>query len=689
MLIDQFNAAHPEYRAEALALPYDVYPSKLSAAIPTGHGPDVFIFAQERVSAWARDGLLSPMDADAAMMPGEFPEAALDALRSKGALWGLPLSLKSVALYVNKSLVPVAPVNTDEMVALAQKLTDPAQGRFGLAWEAGDFYHHASWLSGFGGKLFKEPEHRPVVDTPEGVAALTFVRDLMRKKHVMPEEPSAQLVATLFNANRAAMVINGPWFAGEIHGVDYEVVSLPIVSATGLPARPLLTVEAALVSATSEVKDGARALARFLVSKDASILRAKIGRQVVATRSAYDDPGVGGDTLLRAFRKQAESAVPMDNTPAMLTVWEPYKRALTAVLSGLLEPDEALAQAQRRLNAIAKPMPPPASPWPLLLLAAGGILALSIWIRRRPVRPDAPALYHDVRRAIAYCTPAAASILVLVFIPFAIGVGLAFFHHGEGRYTFVGLSNFVDILTSRDYRITEPMSFWFTLAVTLAWTVANVVLHVSIGLFLALLLRDPLLKFKGVYRVLLIVPWAVPNYITALVWKGMFHRQFGAISALLATLGLEPVSWFTRFSTSFAANVVTNTWLGFPFMMVVSLGALQSIPQDLYEAAEVDGASKWAQFRHITLPLLRPALLPAVILGSVWTFNMFNIIYLVSGGEPGGATDILVSEAYRWAFQRNEQFGFAAAYSTLIFLFLLGWSALTRRVAREPSPEAA
>jgi arabinogalactan oligomer / maltooligosaccharide transport system permease protein len=117
-------------------------------------------------------------------------------------------------------------------------------------------------------------------------------------------------------------------------------------------------------------------------------------------------------------------------------------------------------------------------------------------------------------------------------------------------------------------------------------------------------------------------------------------------------------------------------------MMVVALGALQSIPQDLYEAAEVDGASRWVQFRRITLPLLRPALLPAVILGTVWTFNMFNIIYLVSGGEPGGATDILVSEAFRWAFQRNEQYGFAAAYSVLIFFVLLAYSSMTRRITR-------
>src|SRR5438045_6575054 len=163
----------------------------------------------------------------------------------------------------------------------------------------------------------------------------------------------------------------------------------------------------------------------------------------------------------------------------------------------------------------------------------------------------------------------------------------------------------------------------------------------------------------------------------------MFQGEYGAINSLLHGLGVGGVSWFSSWATAFAANVATNTWLGFPFMMVVALGALQSIPTDLYEAAEVDGASRWIQFRRITLPLLRPALLPSVILGSVWTFNMFNIIYLVSGGEPGGSTDILVSEAFRWAFERNQQYGFAAAYCVLIFLVLLGYSALTKRVTRE------
>jgi arabinogalactan oligomer/maltooligosaccharide transport system permease protein len=116
-------------------------------------------------------------------------------------------------------------------------------------------------------------------------------------------------------------------------------------------------------------------------------------------------------------------------------------------------------------------------------------------------------------------------------------------------------------------------------------------------------------------------------------------------------------------------------------MMVVSLGALQSIPADLYEAARVDGASRWQQFRAITLPSLKPALVPAVILSVVWTFNMFNIIYLVTGGDPSGSTEILVTQAYKFAFERYR-YGYAAAYSTIIFCILLVYGVIQNRISK-------
>ncbi len=322
------------------------------------------------------------------------------------------------------------------------------------------------------------------------------------------------------------------------------------------------------------------------------------------------------------------------------------------------------------------------SGWPLAGCALGVALVTAVaHARGGTERFGAAVRAHRV--ALSFLAPAAVAMIVLVVIPFVVGLLIGFYDHEHGRWSFVGFANFGRILTGNGRAFDDPLNFWFILGVTVLWTGANVVLHVLIGTSLALALRQPWLRGKGLFRVLLVVPWAIPNYITALIWKGMFQGEYGAINSLLEGFGLDGVSWFSSWATAFAANVATNTWLGFPFMMVVALGALESIPRDLYEAAEVDGASAWQRLVHITLPHLRPALGPAVILGSIWTFNMFNVIFLVSGGKPGGSTDILVTDAYRWAFERGERYGMAAAMGTIIFLILLLWTVFGTRVTRK------
>jgi len=290
------------------------------------------------------------------------------------------------------------------------------------------------------------------------------------------------------------------------------------------------------------------------------------------------------------------------------------------------------------------------------------------------------------RIALGFLAPTAIAMIVLVAAPFVIGLVIGFYDHHHGQWTFVGLDNFAEILSGGGHALGDPLNFWFVLGVTVLWTFFNVVFHVVIGVGLALLLSRHWLRGKGLWRMLLILPWAIPNYITALIWKGMFEGEHGAINSLLHAMHLDGISWFSSWATAFSANVITNTWLGFPFMMVVALGAIQSIPRDLYEAAEVDGATGWQRFAHITMPHLRPAMAPAIALGSIWTFNMFNVIFLVSAGDPGGSTNILVTDAYRWAFERGERYGMAAAYATIIFLILLLWTVFGARVVKKEEP---
>jgi arabinogalactan oligomer/maltooligosaccharide transport system permease protein len=351
-----------------------------------------------------------------------------------------------------------------------------------------------------------------------------------------------------------------------------------------------------------------------------------------------------------------------------------------------LEPAQALARAQREYLSYQRPPAQAGNPAPYIVIASAALLSALAWGARRwraQARASGGVERGELGLAVGFMSPAVVAILVLIVAPFAVGSALSLFSHEHNEFIFVGFDNYVRLFSGDGASWQDTTSFYFTLVVTALWTALNVALHVGIGVGLALLLRDPLLRLRGIYRVLLIVPWAVPNYITALIWRGMFNTNKGAVNSLLDAFGVAPVEWFNHFLTSFTANLVTNTWLGFPFMMVVTLGALQSIPTDLEDAAAVDGATRWQRFRHITLPLLKPALLPAVILGSVWTFNMFNIIYLVSKGGPDGSTEILISESYKWAFERQFQYGYAAAYALLIFAILIGYSRLTSMLVKE------
>jgi arabinogalactan oligomer/maltooligosaccharide transport system permease protein len=230
---------------------------------------------------------------------------------------------------------------------------------------------------------------------------------------------------------------------------------------------------------------------------------------------------------------------------------------------------------------------------------------------------------------------------------------------------FIGFGNYINVFTRP---VLQQAGFFQVFWQTVIWTVINVSLHVAGGLGLALLLNRQL-RGRGIYRALIVLPWATPQIVALAVWRTEYNPEFGVINQLLGLVGINGPNWLTDPFWNFAAMIITNVWLGIPFMMVLLLGGLQSIPTDLYEAAEIDGASGRQSFRHITLPLLTPVLTPAIILGVVWTFNNFNVPFVLNQFELE-TSDTLVTGLFRAAFQYNR-YGFAGAYAFIIFAILL------------------
>jgi len=267
-----------------------------------------------------------------------------------------------------------------------------------------------------------------------------------------------------------------------------------------------------------------------------------------------------------------------------------------------------------------------------------------------------------------YIAPALLALAVLTFYPVFYGFWLSLTDASQthlGDESFIGLSNFIEVFTSE--------GFLKVTLFTLIWTVSNVLAHIAIGLFLAILLNDERLRGRVGYRTIMLLPWAIPSYISVLIWRGIFQPD-GLLNDLLGTdlnLLADPTG-------AQVVVILVNIWLGVPFMMMSLSGALQSIPKEMYEAAEVDGVNSWDQFRHLTLPNLKSALVPLSLLGFIWTFNMFNVIYLMTDGGPNlgygpGSTDILITYVYDVAFI-DGKYGVAAAWSVVIFAMLLIFS---------------
>ncbi|MFJ6752033.1 MULTISPECIES: carbohydrate ABC transporter permease [unclassified Streptomyces] len=248
-------------------------------------------------------------------------------------------------------------------------------------------------------------------------------------------------------------------------------------------------------------------------------------------------------------------------------------------------------------------------------------------------------------------------------------------NHIPATYKFVGLDNYQAVL--------GDSVFWDRLGWTVLWTVGCVSLTFVLGLALANMLNRTL-RGRTFYRLALILPWAIPAFISVFTWRMLYNEKNGILNKLLAGGGIDAVPWLNDPTWAKLSVIAVNVWLGVPFMLVALLGGLQSIPGELYEAAEMDGAGPWQRFRNITVPGLRAVSSTVILLSTIWTFNMFPVIFLLTRGGPGDATEILVTYAYRLSFiDSPRDFSGSAAWGVLILVMLSLVAVVYRRALRK------
>lgn len=268
------------------------------------------------------------------------------------------------------------------------------------------------------------------------------------------------------------------------------------------------------------------------------------------------------------------------------------------------------------------------------------------------------------REAAALVLPSLIPILVLSVAPLVMGIALAFTDARlvrRPKYEFVGVDNFIDLFSNA--------MFWQSFRIGMVWAVSVTLLQLLFALGLALLLNSDL-KFQGLTRVLALIPWAMPPVVVAIMWQ-MIYAPNGPLNGVLGAIGLSgETNWLANFSTALPAVVLVGVWVGMPQTTVTLLAGLQQIPEELNEAASVDGANAWQRFASVTWPSLRPIVTSITSLNFIWNFNSFSLVYVLTEGGPGGKTMLPMLFTYLEAF-KNRNIGYAAAMGVVLVVVVV------------------
>lgn len=285
--------------------------------------------------------------------------------------------------------------------------------------------------------------------------------------------------------------------------------------------------------------------------------------------------------------------------------------------------------------------------------------------------------------AYLWSAPSLFLILLIVVFPILYTAYISFTNmnvYHWNNYEFIGLHNYIEALTVFDN------GFLKALLITVVWTVVNMVLQVVIAYVLASMLNIKKLRLRNVYKTLLIFPWAMPGYVSILLWKtGMFNSQFGLLNQMMEHMGRQAVKWLQSDWMAFWSCTVVNLWLALPFMITIIDGALQSLDHSYYESALLEGATWLQQTRYITIPMIRPIIAPSVVITIFTTFKQFDIIYLLTqqvGAKTGSSLHTILTYAYENAFITNN-YGYSSAISILIFAMLIVFTLLGNRGKKE------
>jgi len=687
-LLDKFESRHPGVRVRLQQLSWDYGLDKITTAVAAGDPPDVCDLGTDWVPKFSSTGVLRDLTEELAPLKDQY--LLWDPVTYGGRLYGAPWLAGTRILFYNRELFAKAGLDPDrpphtwgELREAARRIHGVAPGVYGFGLFVGEPY--APWQLflpfawGNGGDVLSRDMTRCTLDAPPMVEAMDFYQSLLPYA-LVDRQPE---VNQLFANGKVGIQISGNWNFSLIPRLNptlnFGVGLTPKPSLLrGTPASFAGGQDLVVFKASRHPQE-ALALIQFLIAEEQAMEIVKAQRNVVPTaKSAINNPYYVSHPEQRLFFEQVTYAIAPPGHPKWVEMQEHLTRAVEEVLLNHRPPRDALAAAKQRLEAIVAEQEVRGRLSDTLVMLGFSVLVLAaavaggVWTRRRwPAHRRRQGLSALVTSYV-FVAPWFLTFLVFGLFPLLHSIVISFSRYNllNAQMRFVGLRNYWDILREPDFLSALWHTVYFALG-TIPFTM-------TLALFAAVLINRKI-PFKGLYQAGLFLPVATSVIVIATIFTYLYSTD-GLINAALTALGwpTPSPSWLLHTKWALPAIMVMNVWSSFGYYMVLFLAGLQTIPDALYEASAMDGASEWQQFWHVTLPQLKPIVLLAVVINTIHTFQVFPEIFAMTQGGPLGATTTVVWYLYETGFHRFDM-GKASAVGYILFLIIMGFSLVQMR----------
>ncbi len=679
--IARFEALHPDLAVEPVSTPdaadqrHQLYVQWLGAASAT---PDVLQLDLVWTPELAAAGWMLPLD-DRGVDTVAFLAAGIDAVRWRERLYAVPLFVDTGMLYWRTDLVDHAPSTFAELDDLAREAMAAHGVHNGLVWQGARYEGlvcvFLEYLGGMGGSIL-DREGRVVLDDEPARRALAAMRGQIESGIVPYAVLGWQEEQTRFAFQNGDAVFMRSWPYAfplvqdrSVSRVAGKVAVAPMPAGPGGQPTAALGGASLAINARSHHPDAAWLLVEYLTAPEQMIERARLAGQDPPRPALYRSGALDGALPIEPAAALAvmEHATARPSTPAYAQLSAELQVYLHRALSGQVAVARAVASAAADiaavLDAMQRPAATPGFAARIAFAIVGCLLVLVLVVAvvrgvRRPPREAGPG---EERTGWALIAPAAFVITAIALLPLAWTAWESLHAHDlrmpERGRPFVGDAHYRDLVT--DAR------FWAAIGHTAWFTVVTVVLELVLGLALALVLQ----RVRAM-RAIAILPYALPTVVVALLWRYLF----------------EPGGWLLEPAKAWVPLILGDVWKTTPFVAILLLAGLQNIDPSLYDAARTDGASSWQQLVHVTIPLLKPTLLVVLIFRSLDAFRVFDLVYVLTGGGPGTATEPISLLAFD-TLLRDLRFGRGAAIAVVIFAITAGLAMIYARVLGEDEDE--